>query len=327
MSTITKEMMKKYKEQNNKTPLIILMIILGSAFSASAEPAPMEFLFQAPPSGATFTIVFAVIMIVLLFTTFMLLRSLNIMLKLLYGKKEEAKLKVVEDEETSQVNFWKRFVDRYNNAIPVEQEKDIMLDHNYDGIRELDNSLPPWWVYGFYVTIIFAVIYMFTYHLGGSGISQDEEYTAEVLQAEAAKLFYASGANKQKIDESTVVYLTDATSLAQGNKIYQNNCATCHGTIGEGLAGPNLTDDYWIHGGGIKNIFKVITVGVAGKAMIKWEGILKPEERQLVASYVWSLHDKPVKGKDAEGVIYKETVDSVVATIDTTLVSIDTLKK
>jgi cytochrome c oxidase cbb3-type subunit 3 len=209
-----------------------------------------------------------------------------------------------EVKQKPQSSWLDRLIDKYNSSVPVEREKDVMFDHNYDGIQELDNSLPPWWLYGFYFTILFSLVYLINYHAGGSGKSSAEEYNEEIKIAALQKM-NNTNVGAAVIDEKTVQYKSDAASLAAGKKIYAANCETCHGTKGEGLAGPNLTDAYWIHGGGIQNIFKTIHDGVPGKAMVKWAGILKPNEIELVASYVWSLQANPVKGREPEGQLYK----------------------
>lgn len=187
---------------------------------------------------------------------------------------------------------------------PIEQETEIILDHNYDGIRELDNKLPPWWVYGFYATILFAIIYLARFHIFG-GVDQAEEYEMAVAEAKIQIEEYKRTA-KDLVDINTVELLTDASDLSAGKTIFTGNCIACHKNSGGGGIGPNLTDDYWILGGGIKNVFKTISEGGrAGKGMISWKTELKPSEMAQVASYVLSLHGtNPPEGKEPEGELW-----------------------
>ncbi len=187
---------------------------------------------------------------------------------------------------------------------PIEEEAEIILDHNYDGIKELDNSLPPWWLYGFYVTIIFGVVYMIRYHVLGA---DDQFVEYEIEYAEAAKAIeeYKKTA-KDLVDVNTVELLTDAGDLNAGKKIFEVNCVACHMADGGGGIGPNLTDEYWILGGGIKNVFNTISEGGrSGKGMIAWKASLKPSEMAQVASYVLQFQGTTAANpKEAEGEIW-----------------------
>lgn len=201
-------------------------------------------------------------------------------------------------------SIWRKWYIALTGAVPVDEERDVLLDHNYDGIRELDNKLPPWWVALFYITIIWSVIYMGYYHLG-PGPSSYDEYIAEVRQAEEDVAAYLAGQASQ-VDETNVQYLTDASALANGLTIYMNNCAVCHGQQGEGGVGPNLTDHYFVHGGTIQDIFKVIKYGVPEKGMISWQAQIRPQDMQDVASYILSLvGTNPPNQKEPEGDLYK----------------------
>lgn len=202
---------------------------------------------------------------------------------------------------------------------PIEEEHEIILDHNYDGIRELDNSLPPWWLYGFYATIIFAAVYLLRYHVfdaPGQFQELDNEYAIAQKEIEEYKK-----TAKDLVDFETVQVLTDAADLANGKKIFEVNCVACHMADGGGGIGPNLTDEYWILGGGIKNVFHTITEGGRdGKGMVAWKTSLKPSEINQVASYVLTFQGTtPANPKAAEGEIWKdETVmDEGEATSET----------
>jgi cytochrome c oxidase cbb3-type subunit 3 len=207
-----------------------------------------------------------------------------------------------EQEETVVASFTASLTD----AVPIEQEHQILLDHNYDGIRELDNNLPPWWKYGFYFTIIFAFVYLIVYHLLGVADLQTEEYNKEMAQAAIEnEAFLATQASL--VDESNLVALDDPTRLASGKAVFVTNCVVCHGPDGQGVVGPNLTDEYWKNGGGIKNVFHTIKVGVPEKGMISWESVLTPAQRLEVASYILTLKGtNPPNPKAPEGDIWVE---------------------
>jgi cytochrome c oxidase cbb3-type subunit III len=185
----------------------------------------------------------------------------------------------------------------FTKAVPIERESEIMFDHEYDGIRELDNQLPPWWVYMFYATIVFAVVYMWYYHINQDGNVQDNEYKQELVDAEIIMKQMA-----EKVNENTATLLTDESRLAKGAELFQQNCKACHGANGEGTVGPNLTDDYWLHGGDIKDIFKTVKYGVPQKGMIAWQAQLSASQIQEVASYIVTLRGtNPANPKDPQG--------------------------
>jgi cytochrome c oxidase cbb3-type subunit 3 len=194
------------------------------------------------------------------------------------------------------------------DAVPVEEESAILLDHDYDGIRELDNNLPPWWKYGFYTTIVVAVIYLVHFHVLHTGKLSIEEYNQELKEGEQQVAEYKKTA-MDIVDETTVTKLTDAASLSEGQTIFKANCTPCHGEFGEGKEGlgPNFTDDYWLHSGSIQSVFKSIKYGWTDKGMKSWQQDLKPNEIQLVASYVKSLRGtNPPNPKEKQGELYVE---------------------
>ncbi len=187
----------------------------------------------------------------------------------------------------------------------VEDEGELLLDHDYDGIKELDNNLPPWWVYLFYICIAFAVIYLVRFEIMG-GDNQETELLKEMEQAKKEIAEFKKTA-PDLMDEKTVTLLTDAADLAAGKEIFTTNCVACHRADAGGQIGPNLTDDKWILGGGIKNVFHTITNGGRdGKGMIAWsKSGLKPKQIQLVASYVLSLQgSNPKDPKAPEGEVW-----------------------
>ncbi|MFN8415478.1 MAG: cbb3-type cytochrome c oxidase N-terminal domain-containing protein [Cytophagaceae bacterium] len=189
---------------------------------------------------------------------------------------------------------------KFVDAVPIEREHEIMTDHIYDGIRELDNSMPTWWVYMFYATIVFSFAYIWYYHFGGNGALQDKEYQMELVAAEEQVKKAADAMN-----ENTVTLITDKSLFAEGEQLYMDNCVACHGKLGEGGVGPNLTDPNWLHGGDIKSVFKTIKYGVPSKGMIAWQAQLSPKQIQQVASYIKSLKGtNPPNGKEPQGDVY-----------------------
>lgn len=209
-------------------------------------------------------------------------------------------------KQKSSKNWFKIILKKLTKSRALSEEKDIILDHNYDGIHELDNVLPPWWVYMFYATMIFAFVYIVRFHVVKE-YNQTQEFEMEVAAANLAIEEYKKTA-KDLVDVNTVVQLTEASDLNTGKKIFESNCVACHMADGGGGIGPNLTDEYWILGGGIKNVFRTISEGGRdGKGMVSWKAILKPAEMAQVASYVLTFEGTtPANPKAAEGELYKE---------------------
>lgn len=194
----------------------------------------------------------------------------------------------------------KSITSRLTGAVPVEEEQEILLHGEYDGIKELDNALPPWWMWLFIGTLIFGYGYIFYYHTFGIGDLSAVEYEKEM--AKAAEDVKAYLATQPTIDENSVTAFTDIDHVNNGKAIYDKNCFSCHGTDGGGTVGPNLTDNQWIHGCSIQNVFKTIKDGVPQKGMIAWKDQLTPMEMQEVASYILTLKGTtPANPKAAEG--------------------------
>ena len=201
----------------------------------------------------------------------------------------------------------------FTKAVPLEKEADMLLDHNYDGIKELDNALPPWWKYGFYITIVVAVFYILKFEVWHTGMNPTEEYNTEMTIAKTETDAYLASA-KENVDENSVTDL-DAAGNAAGKAIFAKTCVPCHLADGQGLVGPNLTDEYWIHGGSIKDIFKTIKYGFPDKGMQSWQTTYSPVEMQQLSSYIRSLRGtNPPNPKAPQGDLYKE----VAVSLDTT---------
>ncbi|HFA48043.1 MAG TPA: c-type cytochrome [Bacteroidetes bacterium] len=213
---------------------------------------------------------------------------------------EEAKLL---DKES----LWTRLGKKIWNRVEPDKEEDILFDHQYDGIRELDNVLPPWWVALFWGCIIYGFGYIGYYHMGGGGLSSAEEYEIEMKAADKAVRAHLASLGDQ-IDETNVELLTDESDLAIGSEIFHAKCTPCHGANGEGNSiGPNLTDEYWLHGGGIKNVFKTIKYGVPEKGMISWKSQIRAGDMQHLASYILSLQgSNPPNAKAPQGDKWEE---------------------
>ncbi len=225
------------------------------------------------------------------------LRWLRVLVLPVSEKKEIA-------QTASKTNRW---WDRFNKSVSIDKEQDVQLDHDYDGIKELDNALPPWWIYGFYFTILFAGVYMYRYHISKSSPLQVEELAIEKIQAEKDKVaFMATLANN--VDETSIAYNPTAELLTEGKVIFVKNCVSCHGPEAQGASiGPNLTDEYWIHKGGIKDIFKTIKNGVQEKGMIPWGQQLSNAQIAAVATFIKSLQEShPTNPKAPQGDKYEE---------------------
>ncbi|PHI19718.1 cytochrome C oxidase subunit III [Lewinellaceae bacterium SD302] len=232
----------------------------------------------------------------------MKLQKLRLLEKLQPELLEKVGLEVPELTES----WWQRTFKKLTDRVPVEEENDILLDHNYDGVMELDNNLPPWWKGVFYITVAIAPIYLYVNHFSGVAVSSTEQYEREVVAAEAEVKAYLA-TQSDLVDETNVTLLVDAQELASGGVIFESKCVACHGKLGEGGIGPNLTDDFWIHGGDIKDVFKVVKYGVPEMGMIPWKNELRAGAIQQVASYIKSLRGtNPPNPKEPQGEPYVE---------------------
>ncbi|MFZ4544363.1 MAG: c-type cytochrome [Saprospiraceae bacterium] len=283
---------------------LVGFLMLGSQLLLAAEPAAKQ---QELPSIMLYTFLISVITIEILIL-FYLLKNVRIFLNIL---SPEVKSESVVTE--SGIN-WDKIWQRLNGLKPIEQEADLrMHDHVYDGnIVELDNRMPPWLFFMFNATVLFAFVYIYLYHFSSWGPDPKREYATAMNEAAVVKAaFLDKQANT--IDENTVALLTDAASLQAGAAIYKTNCVACHGDKGQGGVGPNFADDYWIHGGSMPAMYKVIVYGVEAKGMKSWKNDLMPADIQKVASYIKSMRGtNPPGGKAPQGDLYTEEAAGAV---------------
>lgn len=247
------------------------------------------------------------LLLVILIASLVLLRAFRLVLKLtapeLEQQEKEAK-KLIKAPKAGQHTFWQKVI----GLRPIEEEEDLLIDHTYDGIQELDNPTPVWFNALFYSTIVFAVGYLLVYHVFGWGMNQEQEYLAEMEAAEKQRTEFlaSSGTN---IDENSVELDLSPEMITAGQEIYLQNCSACHGSQGEGMIGPNLTDEYWLHGGDIKDIFRVIKYGVPDKGMVPWESNLTPLQISQVANFITSIGGtNPPNPKEPQGDKYEASI-------------------
>lgn len=289
--------MKKIFPVYLRVPIIFFAVFLAMEYFIDSGDRPA---FVKYPMISVFLVVFLFLLIAI---EIVVAAVDNVTYHLLTDEQrkqlEEAnEIKITDSKLFQKIKKW------FVKESPIETENDILLSHDYDGIKELDNDLPPWWTKLFYACIVFAFIYLAKYHIFGHD-DQAKEFETEMAEAKLAVEEYKKTA-KDLIDAETVTLLTDAGDIAAGKTIFETNCVACHRPDAGGAIGPNLTDDHWILGGGIKNVFHTITEGGRdGKGMVAWKGTLKPSEIQQVASYVLSLQgSNPKDPKPAEGEIW-----------------------
>lgn len=184
-----------------------------------------------------------------------------------------------------------------------QAEQGPILGHHFDGIREYDNPMPGWWIWIFWVTIIIAPIYVLGVHVFGYINSYEDDLQEDMGELQEIRMAYETATPSSSFDvETLAAYAEDPAAIEAGGQTYQTYCLPCHGAAGEGGIGPNLTDDYWIHGNQLTDMFQVVTQGVVDKGMTPWDGILTPEQRAQVVAFVHSLHGTtPPNAKAPQG--------------------------
>ena len=304
--TISRQLLDKNNAVSKVASLCLLLMLSMMSENVVAQAAITNAVEKLPNYGGlsanTFYLLVAVIT-----TEIMAILFLVFSIRRIYTELLPAKAAAVIKHSTLAA-LWARLDKKlFTKAIPVEQEADALLDHNYDGIRELDNALPPWWKYGFVITIGFAFVYLLNFHVLGNGKNPTEEYQAELNNAQAEKEIYEAK-NKDRIDEIHVP-MADAAGLQTGKVNFMANCVACHGANGEGGVGPNLTDDYWLHNGSLNDIYNTIKKGYPDKGMQSWATKFNPKEISQMASFIATLKGtKPANGKAPQGDLFRETI-------------------
>jgi len=174
----------------------------------------------------------------------------------------------------------------------------VDLKEDFDGISELDNPPPPWFMLMFYSCVIFAGVYLVRYSWLHYSPNQQEEYAQNMQKLNTEKAAYMAK-TADNVDENTVTIEKSTEKLAEAKVLFQDKCAACHGQNGEGKNGPNLTDDYWLHGNSVKDVFKTIKYGVLEKGMVAWKEQISPPKMRAVATYVLSLRGSNPAGATA----------------------------
>lgn len=284
--------------------LLFLTLAGSSSFAQTTVPANASVWDDPTVMLYTITGFFVITGILILVTAFSMLKVIH----LLTRQAAEERAKKLGIEYKPEPTFWENLWQKSNDFVPLEMEKELLMaDHSYDGIQELDNHLPPWWTGLFYLTIAFSVVYLLLFHVFDSLPLSKGEYDNEVAYANK-QLTKNQGANPVvAIDENNVGAVTDAQALAEGKQVFLNTCASCHRKDGGGDIGPNLADEYWIHGGTLNDVFKTIKHGASGTNMIAWDGAISPEKMKNVANYVMTLQGtKPENPKKPQGNLFKE---------------------
>ena len=286
------------KPTTHPVSALLILMLLGSLSATAQEAGAAPSASIGGVSPTVFYLMAGVIFAELLVMV-MLATQLRSLINVEVKKVAKPALAVAQPK----ISWWWRI----NNAYALEKEKDIDLNHDYDGIRELDNSIPPWWLGAFFASILFGVVYLWRYHVAENAPLQLEEYTIAVQKAEVQQAAYLKRA-ANNVDENTIAML-DASGIEAGKGLFAEKCVTCHGAEGQGAAvGPNLTDDYWIHGSNLQSIFKTIKYGVTEKGMRAWKDDLTPVQMAQLTSYVKTLKGtNPPNPKEPQGQLETDT--------------------
>lgn len=292
------------------TSILALTILVKPAFAADDHSLISPKVQNYIGYGAIVLALFLLIGVMLvLLKTFRVLTRIILKSEGYTHEQIEAEMRPAKKERKPKAEVWQKLL----SLRPLAEEKELLIAHDYDGIQELDNPIPAWFMYLFYATIIFAAGYLLTYHVFKVAPLQYDEYKTEMAQADIEKKLYLSKA-ANRVDENTVKLTSDPAVLASGQAIFKTTCVPCHGEHAQGNVGPNLTDDYWLHGGKINDLFKTIKYGVLSKGMPTWEKQLSPKQISDVANYIKSLRGtNPAGAKEPQGVKEIEAGNRLVA--------------
>jgi cytochrome c oxidase cbb3-type subunit 3 len=280
--------------------IIVLLLALGAQPVLADDGMASWQTLNDVAYGAIFLLL--IIIVIALLTV---LRAFKILERILVGK--EAKTDIKAERAARHEAIKAARAARWNKLLslkPMSEEHSLILEGEYDGIKELDNPTPAWFMYLFYITIIFGIGYLLVYHVFKLAPLQYDEYKIEMAQAAKDNAAYLAK-SADNVNENTVKRSNDPSVLAAGHAIFTQNCTPCHGPQGQGVVGlgPNLTDDYWLHGNRINDVFKTIKYGVQTKGMPTWEKQLTPKQISEVANFVKSLHGtNPPNPKEPQGI-------------------------
>jgi cytochrome c oxidase cbb3-type subunit 3 len=304
LMALSREVLNKNKSAGKALTVLLVMGLLFTSHASTAQDvAASEAVKVLPNYGGLTSSAFNILLTVFV-TEVIIILFLAYSISRLYAELLPQKQAAPAKSKKS-IYWWTRLNKKLTRAVPLEKEADVMLDHDYDGIRELDNPLPPWWKYGFYITIVVGVIYLLNFHVFGYGKNPTEEYATEMGKARIEKELYEAN-NKDKIDENNVP-MADAAGLLKAKEIFTTKCWACHGKLGEGGAGPNLTDDYWLHKESLNDIYQTIKNGYPDKGMQSWAAEFTPKEIGYLASYIKKLHNtNPPNPKAPQGDLYHD---------------------
>lgn len=314
LAVTLKSAFKVYKEKMKSSQALKSLFIAGlSLLSIHALQA------QANPEDAVKAVVYQeaeitkYILYIILLVEVVVIFYMVKMIKFFTGIEKVETEKAVRKPLVNWGNIWYRM----NKFRPIEEEADIDTGHSYDGIRELNNITPPWFVAGFALSILFGIGYMWRYHVSESAPLQIEEYNREVAEAKLKIEEYLK-TQANNVDENTVTMLDDA-GIAAGKALFTANCVACHGDQAQGAGvGPNLTDEFWLHGGSIHDVFKSIKYGWPEQGMKAWKEDFSPTQIAQLASFIRSQHGKQIPGaKEPQGDKYVEE-ESAAAVTDST---------
>ncbi|SKB29813.1 cbb3-type cytochrome c oxidase N-terminal domain-containing protein [Daejeonella lutea] len=287
-----------------KLSYLAAALFLSHTAYGQADPAPLD----SPSPNISMEILigaFIATALMVLLASLAMLRAFKVIAQEMQHPSplfENEKVEPLEYEEwqsrkSSKPGIWTKLL----GLKPISEESELIMEHEFDGIAELDNPTPAWFMWLFYGTIVFAFSYMMYFHVFDYGKMQEEEYEIEMAEAKIEKEAYLAKAGNN-IDENSVKEDLSEAVIISGKAVYTSNCVACHGDKGQGLVGPNLTDKFWLHGGTVNSVFKTIKYGVPEKGMIPWEKTLSQKQIADVSNYIISLKgSNPANPKAAQG--------------------------
>ncbi|CAL1521160.1 cbb3-type cytochrome c oxidase N-terminal domain-containing protein [Chitinophaga sp. MM2321] len=288
---------EKMKKESGKAPvttatLALLLVCSSSAFAQDAAATASPYFTRL--SSSSFYLLISIIILEL-----GVIISLLFVLRFLVGIKRKRKPAKAVVPGKPRVSWLEKL--NKTRTIDAASETEQDMGHDFDGIRELNNPTPPWWKWSFIFCICFGIVYFWRTEISHSAPGQLQELAMAEEKAAIAKEAYLKNA-ANNIDENNVKLLEDANDLAAGQKMFIASCAPCHGPQGQGVVGPNLSDDYWLHGGKLNEIFKTIKYGVPDKGMKAWQEDFSPKQLAQLTSFIKSIQgSNPPNPKEPQG--------------------------